>query len=78
MDNGGIVVGFGLIEIGYGVDRRDSNVVRLGGQLIVYRNKKVVSDVGRIALERRKSLDDEGGKDGNEQRNLCSIQLIYC
>ena len=73
MDNGGIVVGFGLIKIGSGVYRRNRSVDRLGEQLVVDRNEKIISDIGRIALELGKSLDDERDQDGDEKRNLCSI-----
>ena len=73
MDNGGIVVGFGLIKIGSGVYRRNRSVDRLGEQLVVDRNEKIISDIGRIALELGKSLDDERDQDGDEKRDLCSI-----
>ena len=73
MDNGGIVVGFGLIKIGSGVYRRNRSVGRLGEQLVVDRNEKIISDIGRIALELGKSLDDERDQDGDEKRDLCSI-----
>ena len=59
MDNGGIVVSYRLIKVGSGVDRRDRSVVRLGSQLVVDRNEKIVSDIGRIALEFGKGLDDK-------------------
>ena len=51
LDNGGIVVGLGLIKIGSGVDRRNRSVVRLSEQLVVDRNEKIIGDIGRIALE---------------------------
>ena len=73
MDNGGIVVGFGLIKIGSGVYRRNRSVDRLGEQLVVDRNEKIISDIGRIALELGKSLDDERDQNGDEKRNLYSI-----
>ena len=61
LDNGGIVVGFWLLEIGSGVDTSDRSVVRLSGQLVVDRNEKIISDIGRIAVELSKGLDDKWG-----------------
>ena len=50
---------FGVIKIGFGVDMRDRSVVRLSDQLVVDRNKKIISDINRIVLELGKSLDDK-------------------
>ena len=63
MDNGRIVVGFRRIKIGSGVDRRNRSVVRLSDQLAVDRNKKIISDIDRVALDSElgKGLDDKRG-----------------
>ena len=56
-----MVVAFGLIKIGSRVDRRDRSAVRLSSKLVVDRNEKIISDVGRIALELGKGLNDKRG-----------------
>ena len=60
MGKGGLVVGLRLIKIGCGTDRRDRNVVRLSDLLVVDQNEKIISDIGRIALE----LGSMGNKRG--------------
>ena len=65
-----------LLKIGSRVDWRDRSVVRLSGQLVIDRNKKIISDIGRIALELGKGLEDKRGYDRDEKSSLChgSIQ----
>ena len=68
------MVGIGLLKIGSRIDRGDGSMVRLSGQLIVHRNEKIISDIGRIALELGRGLDDKSGQDSGKKCNLCSIR----
>jgi hypothetical protein len=61
LGNGDIIVGFRLIKIGPRIDRRDRSVVGLSGQLVVDCNEKIIGDIGRIALELGKGLDNKRG-----------------
>ena len=66
LGNGGVVVSFGPIKIGSGVDRRNRSVVsRLSDQLVVDGNEKIISNIGWIALELGKGLNHKRGQDGD-------------
>ena len=60
------MIPFILVKERRGVDNGSGSVIRLSRQLLVDCNKKIVRNVGRIPLELRRGVDDEGSEDGNE------------